>query len=141
MLTTFGLIYYFDSQSNAWPSVPGEVVVSEARPGEGGPVLRFEYVYNVEGRTFRGSHVSNALVGWGEPKPGEVVRKYPPGSKVLVHYNPRDPRKTILEPGASGWTLVGMALGVLATFYGLNAYFTRSMEEISAQERWHGRYG
>ena len=79
------------------------------------------YCYNVNnqefvaGRTRFGDWLQ---LSWSTPA-ARVVRRYPRGSTVLVHYDPSDPKEAVLEPGASWYVGGALAFGLLFAVLGL----------------------
>jgi hypothetical protein len=62
------------------------------------PLVR--YTYQVMGQSYEGDLISfgSAGVTYGKRKKAEkVVARHLPGSQVLIHYDPDDPSKSVLE--------------------------------------------
>jgi hypothetical protein len=92
-----------------WPTVEGEIVgaclVQRGFDGRG-LAERVTYRYSVAGRPFVNDRVRlgpQPQRGSIVPAPGYpiatsvVVRRYPPGQRVLVRYNPRRPEESVLH--------------------------------------------
>lgn len=85
--------------SPSWPAVDGVVTAAE----RGRVTLRMQprvtYSYAVKGVPFTSKRVSFAGV---VPKQeiDSVLRKYPAGQAVTVHYAPENPVEAVLEPGS-----------------------------------------
>jgi hypothetical protein len=85
--------------SPAWPTTDGVVTAAE----RGRVALRMQprvtYSYTVKGVPFTSKRVS--FVG-AIPKQeiDTVLRKYPAGQAVTVHYAPENPVQAVLEPGS-----------------------------------------
>jgi hypothetical protein len=111
--------------SESWPATTGSVTKSRVqeiiRPRYSRWLLgrykyspQITYRYTVGGR----SYVNNEYSFWdaGSSDAGEargIVRRYPPGRQVVVHYNIDEPGMSVLQPGMElsiAWTLV---LGLL----------------------------
>lgn len=106
----------------ARPTVPGTVVVSRieqrtrpiASPSATQArqlhwVLDLAYEYRVDGRSYRGTRLSNVVTGRSvdlHPTPGELLeaqqRRYPVGAQVQVRYDPAQPERSLLEVDTSG---------------------------------------
>jgi len=94
--------------SKSWPRTVGtftrsDVLVSET--SEDSASFSVEYEYKVDGQKYssdlhqfgsRGQHSSISVAK-------EKSDKYPTGSEVSVAYSPRNPKNSVLEPGASGY--------------------------------------
>jgi hypothetical protein len=109
------------SESKSWPLVVAQVVTSTTEKGCGRgrthhPTIK--YTYMVEGGTYSGDRIRfGSPICVGESSAIEVVDRYPVGSKVNVHVNPRNSFEAVLLPGELGtrtWvSAVGSALFAL----------------------------
>jgi hypothetical protein len=128
------------SSAARWPVVTGRVVRSVMRtPPVGtsghdwnstrrgsGVGIRFEnnryldllYRFEVEGRTYEGSHVTPGNFRVGE-QDESLARRFPEGKTVPVHYNPANPSDAVLDPVAvrpgdpsMPWKLATVAVGL-----------------------------
>ena len=107
-------------RSRDWPTVPG--VITESSVSEyqsrGQPHKRWTitYRYGVAGRTYRGDVVSYARLFRSDEEAAAEVQRYPEGSAVAVHYDPKDPGMAALESGSGrslGWIILA-GLGLIA---------------------------
>ena len=99
--------------SISWPSVEGEVVLSQIREEIGGgpygvygtkkPEIRYEY-------TVDGKKYSSRKIKFGRQPSHEIVSRYPTGQKIKVFYNPDNPNQAVL---ISGGSLAGVYIGVI----------------------------
>ncbi|OFV83790.1 MAG: hypothetical protein A3D93_01545 [Acidobacteria bacterium RIFCSPHIGHO2_12_FULL_67_30] len=101
--------------SKAWSTTEGVVVESSVRstrlPGEDWTKTtdddirqepwhaRVTYTYSVEGRSYQSSRVylDHVTAYASQSKAQELVRKYPEGRRITVHYNPQNPDDAALE--------------------------------------------
>jgi hypothetical protein len=107
-----------------WPTVTGEVVSShvERRTGRRGSgdswhaVIR--YRYPVDGEVLEGERwdVAGPRKLPGQAAAEEVVRAFPAGAEVEVHFDPDDPSSAVLAEGGRlhGWLLVAFGLALVA---------------------------
>lgn len=122
-----------------WPVVTGRVVRSVMRTSPvgtsghdwnstrrgSGVGIRFEndryldllYRFEVEGRSYEGSHVTPGNFRVGEQDEA-LARRFPEGRLVPVHYNPVNPSDAVLDPVAARpgdssmpWKLALVAVG------------------------------
>lgn len=111
--------------SGSWPATTGHVERSEVVLfGPSGerrePELELLYTYHVDGETYLGDDVHVPLPGWlawGE-NPREVGGRYPAGLDVRVHYDPADPARAVLEPGAPQTLYLAVAAGMALVLVG-----------------------
>ena len=113
-----------------WPAVPGRVVSSRRvveRQGDdagGAPieqqVARVEFQYEVGGKLYASRRITigERVAGDGiEP----LLARYPVGTTVMVHYDPRDPANGIVEraapEGMLRGCLIALALGMASTMF------------------------
>jgi hypothetical protein len=108
-----------------WPSVQGQMIVSQVRlvEWEDGAAIwpEIEYEYGVSHRTFTGKgiafgHTANLIL------PGEaerIVGRYPAGEPVTVHYNPACPQEAVLEQGTGCGAYVALVIGILFIIAGM----------------------
>ena len=86
-----------------WPTVQGKIVTSEVRPGEADassrPLVRFQYA--IRGTIYRSEQYRQDSVGRAMKKAAaeELVKRYPVGATVQVHYDPANPVNSVLEQG------------------------------------------
>ncbi|MCH2182623.1 MAG: DUF3592 domain-containing protein [Mariniblastus sp.] len=116
-------------QTLDWPSVQGRVISSSVltrqsprhqagEPSRGisfYPRVKFEYA--VAGTGYQGDQVSIGEVGMALRASAEgVSAKYRPDQVVNVYYDPLQPGRAVLEPGAQGTTYfwLGIGLGLVA---------------------------
>ncbi len=88
-------------------SAQGTILSSEVteHDGEDGPTygVKMRYSFSVggqqlEGKRYRYDTSTTSGSGWAR----RVVRMHPPGERVEVFYNPRNPQDCILRPGITG---------------------------------------
>ena len=96
----------------AWPTVTGYVI--EARIDTNRALMpRIQYEYTVGGKTFTGVTDLHIPAFGGKAKrletADQVVRAYPSGRSVTVHYNPQQPEQSALRVGPT-WDIF-MKLG------------------------------
>ncbi len=117
-----------------WPTTKGVVVSAEVirnRSDDGvtyRPEVLFEYT--VDGEKYQQNHirydgdVSTSSITYSN----KMVRKYKPGTEVVVHYDPAEPTEAVLEPGTtwSSYFLIGFGaiffLVGAAMFLGTGGY-------------------
>jgi hypothetical protein len=75
-----------------------------------------EYAYQVRGRDYRGNQIKlNVAVSGGQSYAERVVKRYPQGGEVAVHYNPARPSSAVLESSAGvTWIVALLALAMFA---------------------------
>lgn len=114
-------------ESRKWPVAPGVVtsaLVKEDRTNEGvtwWPEVWYRFTVDGEehagNRGFFGGSTGQAFAS-------RLVKKYPIGTPVQVHYNPENPKESVLEPGVK-WPLVATML-VILVFLAIAIFSLRS---------------
>ena len=92
--------------SKKWPTTMGKVLSSEIphglRAGGEAGMAKVLYEYSVYGKVYSSKRVcfGDYNANLGECSRAEaILRKYPKGRSVVVHYNPNKPHIAVLEPG------------------------------------------
>ena len=92
--------------SASWPTVSGTVkssrVSTSTRKGKTKYHFDITYEYAVGGQSYSGSRVRFGGAGTTKSSAEELVKSYPGGSTVTVHYFPDNPSECTLETGATG---------------------------------------
>ncbi len=116
--------------STRWPTVEGEIIKSEVgdrnikRDPAIFPVVVYSYHVNEQdyqaGRIKVGTQViSSTSDSWVQG----TLDKYPLGKEVTVHYNPKSPKKAVLEPGftfrIAGFGIAAIVFYAIAWGFGL----------------------
>lgn len=110
--------------STNWPTAPGVVVSSEVQSRSDGDTTTYgaEILYEYE---VDGVRHSSSRVGYGDYSTNysgharNIVKQYPKGAAVTVHYMPEKPGESVLEPGVHARTYFVPALGAVFTTFGL----------------------
>jgi len=114
------------AESLGWPEASGRVTAarltsSYSRTSGRCYHARIRYRYSVSGKDFVGTEINYAS-DCGETVARELLRRYPVGADVGVHYRPADPSVAVLEPGTwhgrRSFTAIA-ALSALPTLLGL----------------------
>ncbi len=118
--------------SRNWPTTVGRVVRTRPHGNSSTPGIAnlwvvdpgIEYEYTVDGLVYTGRTVSFGGIPATVDGAGTVLLQYPVGSAVTVWYDPDDPDRAVLQPGAAGgaWTeavfgLVLVVAGLLVQFW------------------------
>lgn len=117
--------------SRRWPSVPGRIVSSDvthvSRKVQLGDELEklvhehrveIRYEFTLKNVLFSGIDVGEAPEQSTDERWAQArVAKYPKGAEVQVFYSPKDPTRSVLEPGiqAATWIPVLVALALILT--------------------------
>lgn len=118
-----GIIVYsvlalvFALESRRWPVAEGVMISARLNGpfGDGFPYrLRVSYQFTVQGkelvgrRAYFGDSIYSKWAWWFSDR---IERKYPSGTRVKVHYNPRRPEDAVLEPGLNGFIITFLLSG------------------------------
>lgn len=107
------------AQAESWPSRKGVVTSAYAahRRGSKGwywsPAICGTYLDNGEKFCATRIRFGGFIFGDGKEVANEAVAKYPAGRTIDVHYNPDNPRETLLEAHSSWREMIALlALGI-----------------------------
>jgi hypothetical protein len=118
--------------SEKWPTVPGTVLASEAKRNKPlfskdyqyTPTVR--YAYEVQGTRHEGDTIQFGLMASAyQYQADEIIKPYPVGGAVTVHYDPADPKAAVLETSAKsgsgrfwgGWIMVAVPFLLIALLW------------------------
>ncbi len=127
-------------ESTKWPTVEGTVLsssVSESRHGRKSGrrtdyFPKIEYAYTVDGVNYTGSKVSFKTTSPSRASAEEIVQAHPAQSRCAIAYDPSDPTRSVLVPGADWMSVIPVGIGVFslafsAVFIWLALKITRRM--------------
>lgn len=137
----WGVLVVIEAHSAAnWPTVEGTIInstlehrVNTTSSGKGKWYYeaRIKYGYSVDGVGYESKRVDFKSASYqykSEVIPSTIVRRYPANKTVAVHYNPKDPKKAVLETAITFMTYIGLLIGAFLT--GLGVFlFMRSGDE------------
>jgi hypothetical protein len=76
-------------------------------------VPEIEYEYELAGRRYRGSRVRFGVVEFNLPSSAQaLVDRYRTGSTISIHYDPKQPYESVIEPVANAKTGMKVALAI-----------------------------
>jgi hypothetical protein len=119
--------------SRNWPAVEGIVTRSRLRGRvvaqrprvtirwtlKDQPLVDFAYGYSVSGRRYEGARVvfgDEAVRSTDETR----LSQYPVGTRVLVHYDPRSPARSVLETGPTRYLGYQAVVGIVFLVVGVS---------------------
>ncbi|MDF0605432.1 DUF3592 domain-containing protein [Neisseriaceae bacterium TC5R-5] len=117
-------------QAQSWPTTKGTMAISEvesrpARHADNAGRLEYQarllYHYQVAGQSYQSDQLRLPNPGYSRSQQlaSEIVQRYPPGSSVLVYYNPDKPTQAYLQTGPHWSSWLGLALGLALSVAGL----------------------
>lgn len=128
-LVVWGAWLLKDVRRNAtWPATPGRIVSSEvassSATGRTRVYAQIRYLYEVGGVEYEGDQIGDTRslatlageffdLGAARKRADAHVRRYPEGTLVDVYYDPRDPRRAVLERGGLAVPGLTLAAGLL----------------------------
>ena len=107
------------SASKIWPTVEGRVISStvQTKHGTGGDITRYypvvEYEYSVEGKSLRGNRITFDTQPMDHTSAASIANRYSVRRSVPVFYDPEDTANSVLEPGTSGTSWLGIGVGIV----------------------------
>jgi len=88
-----------------------------------------QYEYSVGDDTYMSNRLSFQRWGVRNPKePLKEMNKYRRHHQVKVYYDPNDPKEAVLERGGIEDVFIPLMIGGVLTFWGLVAYWGKSLE-------------
>jgi hypothetical protein len=129
------------SKSPSWPTTTGVIEESQIVRASKGDGVRVVYSYSVDDVRYSSKNLSytrldGARGEWLLPDtPQGIVSRYPVGREAPVHYDPRDPRNAVLEPGGRGGGSLSIGALVLLIIAGVMGFFARSIGRRPAATR------
>jgi hypothetical protein len=115
---------YKGYESQSWPATEGKIILSRISGAKRtiGRRVNIKYEYLVNGIYYVSSQISYTLIIGDYSGSLEVLREYPEGRLVTVHYNPDNPAHAVLKTEMSGqisWIFILSALAIILGLRGL----------------------
>lgn len=114
--------------SEDWPAVDGLVISStlqeyahlESEKGRAVHIYepQVTYQYSVDAQPFSSNRISAGVSRFDKRTAEKILKRYPPGTKVHVHYNPLEPQESVLETIPIGNNLT-IALSIIFLVIGV----------------------
>lgn len=132
-----GTAFYLCIVSSHWPKTSARVISSGVDTGRSALgtwwAPHVEYEYRVDRQEYRSTNIRYVLPpSYHREQVQTVVAAYAPNAQTSVAYDPQNPARSVLEPGAplSMWTRALIPL----FFWGLTAYIYYEIKH--PQRRW-----
>ena len=99
-----------------WPSVDGVIERSQLASEENDILPKIVFSYTVSDHRYQRDATLTGGSGVTPDYAESVVKKFPEGAKVRVHYNPAQPEQAALEPGPAhdDWLIFSIGAGAAA---------------------------
>ncbi|PXF60142.1 MAG: hypothetical protein C4B58_01230 [Deltaproteobacteria bacterium] len=112
---------YKGYESQNWPTTQGKIIKSRIAGAKRiiGRRAFIKYEYSVDGKHYVSSQISYTLIIGDYSGAIEILREYPEGKIVTVHYNPDNLMDAVLKTEISGRLAWLFILSVLAIILGL----------------------
>ena len=115
----------------AWPTAPGRITAATTERLERNKTADLSshaavvhYEFTVAGRTYEGSRLRFTPVNFSTlPQAESFLSAYPVGASVPVHYDPADPRRSVLDAQPTGREWLYVLGGVVFCGVGLVSFF------------------
>jgi hypothetical protein len=131
ILLILGRFLWLGYHSQNWPSTTGRIATCKidrhrGKRGEPAGTVRVSLAYEVAGKSYVGGRIGyHGAEGGTLAEAESLARLFAEGSEVTVYYDPKNPRRAILQPGTSPMLLTAMliaagmlALGIVMFFRG-----------------------
>jgi hypothetical protein len=118
-----------------WPAVTCTVLSSQVRTHRGNRGSTYSvdvlYAYRVNGREYKANRY-DLMGGSSSGYDGKraIIRRYPPGARVICYVDPTDPTQAVLQRGFTPIMLIGLLplLFIGAGVFGLRSMLRKSRE-------------
>ena len=110
-------------EAEAWPTIPGVILSSglqenrqydrEDRRTEITYEPQVQYQYSLMGQNYQGNSLAFGKAAYDYRTASKKIAPYPQGAQILVHYDPADPTKAVLETKSAG----GIIIYVIGTIF------------------------
>jgi len=124
-----------------WEAVPGTIekagIEETWSQGQTQFVPRVTYRFKHKGIEFLGDQIApHELKSSGRSKAEEAIAAYSPGGEVTVYFDPEDPARSVLQPGARNkdYLVLGLPLLLLLFAYGFLQMLRRAKEADRSPE-------
>lgn len=125
--------FFLGRQSLRWLRTDGVVESAEMktqRPGDASSTPAYgatvSYEYRAGAVNYTGTRLCYGdYASGGGAHAGDIIARYPPGAKVAVFYDPRDPERAVLEPGVHAGVWIPIGVGTLFLLFGTVAFYRR----------------
>jgi hypothetical protein len=131
MLIAVGITSYKKTKSTeSWSTTTGTVRSSGIRRHNDEGTIKYapevDYQYSVDGQQYMSSVIrSEIFVHFNdENEARQFLRGYPPESKILVYYNPDNPKESVLQAKAAPVLHFVTMLGALFCSFALIIYYS-----------------
>lgn len=111
-------------RSRGWPTAEGTVTVARVTRESREPTVWFSYQFLVNGHSYESSRYDTSGGSGGQ----EIVAANPVGTRVLVHYDPADPARSVLVAGLGIGHWLTFGAGIVVVVVGWWQFRTASSE-------------
>jgi len=133
-----GSLRYLDAfRTKDWPSTEGTIVTSEVVTGGDARKWfepRISYQYEVQSKTHLAHSIWYQSGTTSKSVAEEVAFAHPVASTVRVHYDPTNPSRALLLPGASWGIALPILVSIVALFGGVVILFDMCPERYRKED-------
>lgn len=150
---SIGSAFYLSLISLRWPKVPARIISSEIDTGRSNAgtwwVPDVAYEYSLNGQEYRSTTIRYVMPpSYEKDEAQTILAAYPLNAQTSAAYDPRDPARSVLEPGIPPTMWLKALIPLF--FWGLTAYIyyeivhperrlmLHSNPDILGQESWRG---
>ena len=121
ILSWGGVLVAEARESAAWPTTPGtiteaKVATRHATTGNNAPRITYvpsvRYTYRVDGAPYQGNRIQIVSRSFDNRGKADVrVDRYRRNKAVVVHYDPENPNRSVLQPGMGAGNYLPFLMG------------------------------
>jgi len=136
MFSLLGLFIFFGgivshqqaAESKRWPKVGAKLLSARVYTKVGGSSQEYapsvEYAFKFHGREYKGNTIDYSDVSGSEARAKKIVKQLESqGAMLMVHVNPDNPEKNVLNPGVrfvhAARYIIGLAMIAIGLLYAL----------------------
>ncbi len=115
--------------SRNWPTTTGRVATCKiirrrGNRGEPAGTVRVTLSYEVAGKSYVGGRIGyHGAEGGTLAEAESLARLFAEGAEVTVYYDPKNPRRAVLQPGTSPMLPMAMLIGAGMLALGIGLFF------------------
>jgi hypothetical protein len=128
-LLILGRFLWLGYHSQNWPTTTGRIATCKiirrrGNRGEPAGTVRLTLAYEVAGKSYVGGRIGyHGAEGGTLAEAESLARLFAEGTEVTVYYDPKNPRRAVLQPGTNPMLPMAMLIGAGFLAFGIALLF------------------